>query len=118
MCIGITSGLSSILSGKLADAEWVSEIKLQQAAFTIEGIATICIPLAKSFEALIAITLVMGVCNGVIACLIGPIAFRIVGPRDVSQAIGFYFGILSIPFTVGPPLAGKHECTPMTRITV
>ena len=41
-------------------------------------------------------------------CLLGPIAFDIVGPAAASQAIGFLLGTFSIPFTVGPPVAGKE----------
>lgn len=75
-------------------------------AFLVLGISTVCIPFAKSFGALIGISLVMGVCDGVFVCLLGPIAFDIVGPAEASQAIGFLLGIFSIPFTIGPPVAG------------
>jgi len=117
LCLSITSGVSRIVCGKLADLAWVSRLKMQQAAFLVLGVSTMCIPVATSFEALIAIALVMGVCDGVFVCLLGPIAFDIVGPGEASQAIGFLLGIFSIPFTVGPPLAGTlvipHSYSPV-----
>lgn len=106
LCLSITSGISRIICGKLADIPWVSRIKMQQLAFLILGISTICIPFAGSFGALIGISLVMGICDGIFVCLLGPIAFDIVGPAEASQAIGFLLGIFSIPFTIGPPVAG------------
>lgn len=106
LCLSITSGISRILAGKLADFKCVNRIHMQQIAFVIMGAATACIPLSASFEGLIAICLVMGICDGIFVCLLGPIAFDIVGPREASQAIGFLLGIFSIPFTVGPPIAG------------
>lgn len=107
LCLSITSGVSRIVCGKLADIQWISRIKMQQLALLVLGISTLCIPFAKSFGALIAISLVMGICDGVFVCLLGPIAFDIVGPGEASQAIGFLLGIFSIPFTIGPPVAGK-----------
>ena len=82
---------------------------MQQLAFAVLGISTLCIPFSASFGGLIAISLVMGVCDGIFVCLLGPIAFDIVGPGAASQAIGFLLGTFSIPFTVGPPVAGKAK---------
>lgn len=106
LCLSITSGVSRIVCGKLADIQWISRLKMQQLALLVLGISTLCIPFAKSFGALIGISLVMGICDGVFVCLLGPIAFDIVGPGEASQAIGFLLGIFSIPFTIGPPVAG------------
>lgn len=106
MCLSITSGVSRIICGKLADLPWVNRIRMQQFAFLILGVSTLCIPFASSFPWLIVISLAMGICDGVFVCLLGPIAFDIVGPGEASQAIGFLLGIFSIPFTAGPPIAG------------
>jgi len=106
LCLSITSGVSRIAVGKVADIPWVSRIKMQQFAFVILGAATLCIPFSSTFGGLIAISLVMGVCDGTFVCLLGPIAFDIVGPGEASQALGFLLGLFSIPFTIGPPVAG------------
>ncbi|KAG5276584.1 hypothetical protein AALO_G00107350 [Alosa alosa] len=48
----------------------------------------------------------MGLFDGCFICIMAPIAFELVGPQDVSQAIGFLLGMMSVPMTVGPPIAG------------
>ncbi|ESO87231.1 hypothetical protein LOTGIDRAFT_107137 [Lottia gigantea] len=106
MCLSITSGVGRIICGKLADMACVNRVIMQQTAFAIFGIAALCIPFADNFYGLIAICLVMGMCDGLFICLIGPIAFDLVGPTGASQAIGFLLGIFSIPLSVGPPIAG------------
>lgn len=70
------------------------------------GVVTACIPLSASYGGLVAISLIFGLCDGIFVCLLGPIAFDIVGHREASQAIGFLLGVFSVPFVVGPPTAG------------
>ena len=103
----ITSGVGRLVFGKVADLKCVNRVYLQQTSFLILGVVTACIPFSAYFEGLIAICLIMGVCDGIFVCLLGPIAFDLVGPSQASQAIGFLLGIFSIPFTVGPPIAGN-----------
>lgn len=107
MCISITSGLSRITFGLIADTSCISRMHMQQAAFILLGVTTSCIPFADSFVSLIIICLVMGLCDGLFICLLGPIAFDLVGEQGASQALGFLFSIFSVPMTVGPPVAGK-----------
>ena len=107
MCISVTSGVSRILFGILADANCISRVRMQQGAFALLAVSTSCIPFAPSFEVLIVICLVMGLCDGLFICLLGPIAFDLVGETGASQALGFLFAIFSLPMTVGPPLAGE-----------
>ncbi|ESO87229.1 hypothetical protein LOTGIDRAFT_107307 [Lottia gigantea] len=106
LCIGITSGVSRIISGKLADLACVNRVRMQQSALVTIGITTLCIPFAVNFYGLIVMCLVFGICDGLFICLVGPIAFDLVGPTGASQAIGFLLGIFSIPLSVGPPIAG------------
>ncbi|RUS74853.1 hypothetical protein EGW08_017377 [Elysia chlorotica] len=106
MCLAITSGLARIVMGKVADFKWVNRVRMQQLAFLLLGVCTLCLPWSPTFGGLIALCLVMGICDGAFICLLGPIAFDIVGEMGASQALGFLFGIFSIPMTVGPPVAG------------
>lgn len=64
------------------------------------------IPVCHVFGGLIAVCLFMGLFDGCFICIMAPIAFELVGAQDVSQAIGFLLGFMSIPMTVGPPIAG------------
>ncbi|XP_074650030.1 monocarboxylate transporter 10-like [Tubulanus polymorphus] len=106
MCIGGVSGVSRLAAGKLSDSPKINRIRLQQGSFAIMGILTTLIPLANAFWQLAIICVIMGLCDGTFVCLLGPIAFDIVGPRGASQAMGFLLGLLSIPMTAGPPIAG------------
>lgn len=49
----------------------------------------------------------MGLFDGCFISIMAPIAFELVGAEDVSQAIGFLLGLMSVPMTVGPPIAGE-----------
>lgn len=65
------------------------------------------IPLCNVFGGLIAVCLLMGLFDGCFISIMAPIAFELVGAKDVSQAIGFLLGLMSVPMTVGPPVAGR-----------
>ena len=107
MCIGATSGVGRLIFGKVADCPGMNRVRMQQCSFALLGALTACIPLAKNFGGLIAITLLMGLSDGCFVCLLGPIAFDLLGPQGATQGLGFLFGIMSIPMTVGPPVAGR-----------
>ena len=107
ICLGATSGVSRLICGKLADLNGVNRVRMQQFAFFILGISTACIPFAGNFYILVAIVLLMGICDGCFVCLLGPIAFDLLGPNGAAQGLGCLLGLMSIPMTAGPPLAGK-----------
>ncbi|XP_035880464.1 monocarboxylate transporter 10 isoform X2 [Phyllostomus discolor] len=75
-------------------------------SFLFIGLMSMMIPLCNIFGALIAVCLIMGIFDGCFISIMAPIAFELVGARDVSQAIGFLLGFMSVPMTVGPPIAG------------
>nr|XP_060472385.1 monocarboxylate transporter 10 isoform X2 [Panthera onca] len=75
-------------------------------SFFFIGLMSMMIPLCGVFGALIAVCLIMGLFDGCFISIMAPIAFELVGAQDVSQAIGFLLGFMSIPMTVGPPIAG------------
>ncbi|XP_059128505.1 monocarboxylate transporter 10 [Peromyscus eremicus] len=107
MCIGITSGVGRLLFGRIADyVPGIKKVYLQVLSFFFIGLMSMMIPLCSVFGALIAVCLVMGLFDGCFISIMAPIAFELVGPQDASQAIGFLLGFMSIPMTVGPPVAG------------
>lgn len=79
------------------------------ASFFVIGLMSTMIPLCGVFGALIAVCLLMGLFDGCFICIMAPIAFELVGANDVSQAIGFLLGLMSVPMTVGPPIAGQTQ---------
>lgn len=107
MCIGITSGVGRLIFGRVADyVHGVNKVYLQVASFFVIGLMSMMIPLCHIFGGLIAVCLLMGLFDGCFICIMAPIAFELVGAKDVSQAIGFLLGLMSVPMTVGPPIAG------------
>ncbi|XP_019501897.1 PREDICTED: monocarboxylate transporter 10 isoform X1 [Hipposideros armiger] len=107
MCLGITSGVGRLLFGRIADyVPGVKKVYLQVLSFLFIGVMSMMIPLCRVFGALIAVCLIMGLFDGCFISIMAPIAFELVGAQDVSQAIGFLLGFMSIPMTVGPPIAG------------
>ncbi|XP_002738534.1 monocarboxylate transporter 10-like [Saccoglossus kowalevskii] len=106
-CLGATSLIGRLIFGKVADIPNVSRIALQQVSFLVIGVMCTLIPLASShYAAIIVAVLVMGIFDGCFVSLMGPIAFDIVGAENASQAIGFILGLMSVPLTLGPPIAG------------
>ncbi|XP_053448648.1 monocarboxylate transporter 10 [Nycticebus coucang] len=107
MCIGITSGVGRLLFGRIADyVPSAKKVYLQVLSFCFIGLMSMMIPLCGVFGALIAVCLIMGLFDGCFISIMAPIAFELVGAQDVSQAIGFLLGFMSVPMTVGPPIAG------------
>lgn len=107
MCLGITSGIGRLIFGRVADyVPGAKKVYLQVISFFVIGFLSMMIPLCRVFGGLIAVCLLMGLFDGCFICLMAPIAFELVGAQNVSQAIGFLLGLMSIPMTVGPPIAG------------
>lgn len=109
MCLGATSGVSRLVCGQIADYPHVNRVRMQQFAFFVLGVSTACIPLAKHFWILVVIVLIMGICDGCFVCLLGPIAFDLLGPAGAAQGLGCLLGLMSIPMTIGPPVAGMNN---------
>lgn len=137
MCIAITSAIGRILFGKLSDFKWVNSIFLQQVtrnlciyllfvrwyplrtitvtdnvafqlSFVVIGTVSILIPLMKDYNSLLRLTFILGLFDGCFITVVGPIAFKFCGPKGAGQAIGFLLGLISIPITIGPTVAGMY----------
>ncbi|XP_060769506.1 monocarboxylate transporter 10 [Neoarius graeffei] len=107
MCLGITSGVGRLFFGRVADyVPGVYKVFLQVMSFMVIGVMSMLIPVCNVFGGLVAVCLLMGLFDGCFICIMAPIAFELVGPDNVSQAIGFLLGMMSVPMTVGPPVAG------------
>ncbi|KAJ8337933.1 hypothetical protein SKAU_G00368990 [Synaphobranchus kaupii] len=79
VCIGASSGLGRLVFGKVGDLiPGVSKIYMQVASFAVLGLVSMMIPLCRVFESLVV----------------------------ASQAIGYLLGLMSLPMTAGPPIAG------------
>ncbi|XP_065130664.1 monocarboxylate transporter 8 [Paramisgurnus dabryanus] len=107
VCIGASSGVGRLLFGKIGDLiPGVKKIYMQVASFIILGVMSMLIPKCTAFEGLVVVLIFMGLCDGCFITIMAPIAFELVGPMQASQAIGYLLGLMAIPMTAGPPIAG------------
>ncbi|KAJ8014902.1 hypothetical protein DPEC_G00020600 [Dallia pectoralis] len=107
VCIGASSGVGRLLFGKVGDLiPGAKKIWMQTASFMVLGLMSILIPLCTVFEGLIVVCVFLGLCDGCFITIMAPIAFELVGPMQASQAIGYLLGLMALPMTAGPPIAG------------
>ncbi|KAM9127130.1 monocarboxylate transporter 8 isoform 3-T4 [Pangshura tecta] len=107
VCLGATSGLGRLVSGRIGDCiPGLKKIFLQVASFMLLGLMCMMIPQCQAFEGVIVVCLFLGLCDGFFITIMAPIAFELVGPMQASQAIGYLLGLMAIPMTAGPPIAG------------
>nr|XP_033487623.1 monocarboxylate transporter 8 [Epinephelus lanceolatus] len=107
VCIGASSGVGRLAFGKIGDhIPGLKKIYMQVASFFALGLMSILIPQCSVFEGLVAVCVFLGLCDGCFLTMMAPIAFELVGPMQASQAIGYILGLMSLPMTAGPPIAG------------
>ncbi|XP_076015699.1 monocarboxylate transporter 8 [Genypterus blacodes] len=107
VCIGASSGVGRLAFGKLGDLiSGVQKIYMQVVSFLALGLMSMMIPQCSVFEGLVVVCVFLGLCDGCFLTMMAPIAFELVGPMQASQAIGYLLGLMAVPMTAGPPIAG------------
>lgn len=81
----------------------------QVVSFITLGLMSVMIPQCSVFEGLVVVCVFLGLCDGCFLTMMAPIVFELVGPMQASQAIGYLLGLMSIPMTAGPPIAGEKD---------
>lgn len=80
----------------------------QVGSFMALGLMSMMIPQCSVFEGLVVVCVFLGLCDGCFLTMMAPIAFELVGPMQASQAIGYLLGLMALPMTAGPPIAGEE----------
>ncbi|XP_070615757.1 monocarboxylate transporter 8 [Erythrolamprus reginae] len=107
VCIGSMSGIGRLASGHIGDLiPGLKKIYLQVASFITLGIMCMMLLQCQAFWGVIVVCLFLGLCDGLFITIMAPIAFELVGPMEASQAIGYLLGLMAIPMSAGPPIAG------------
>ncbi|KAG7282035.1 hypothetical protein CRUP_020140 [Coryphaenoides rupestris] len=107
VCIGASSGVGRLAFGKIGDhVPGLQKIYMQATSFLVLGLMCILIPQCWVFEGLVGVCVLLGLCDGCFLTLMAPVAFELVGPMRASQAIGYLLGLMAVPMTAGPPIAG------------
>lgn len=103
--LAITSAVGRVFFGYLSDKRCINKIVLQQISYFVMGVLTIILGFTTVFWLIVLIALGMGLCEGGLISLIGPIAFELCGHKLAAQGIGCVLGITAYPMSFGPPLA-------------
>lgn len=106
MGIGITSCVGRLICGLISDLKGVKKIYLHQISLAGLGVLTSFLSMTNDYMIFLVLTLVMGFFDGFFISILGPIVYELCGPSGANQGVGFFFGLISIPIAIGPPLAG------------
>lgn len=85
----------------------VNRLIMFQSSILIIGASTALLSLATSYAGLVLYAVTFGFFDG---CFVGQVAVvtsSIVGMKHLGVALGYLFGSIAIPMTLGPPVAGK-----------
>lgn len=110
--LSIMSTVGRVIFGKICELRWVNKVYVYQFSVFIIGISTMICPITEGYAGLLTYSLVFGFFDG---CFVGQVAVitgEIAGKNRLSQAVGNMFGVLAIPMSFGPPVAGwLYEAT-------
>jgi MCP family monocarboxylic acid transporter-like MFS transporter 10 len=106
MCMSQTVG--KIACGKFADLRCANRLLMAQLSLLVIAVGGCLLPLATSYSALVTYAIVQGFFDGCYVVLIGLITHDIVGKELMADAVGSVYFMISIPMTMGPPVAGKY----------
>ncbi|KAL9954165.1 hypothetical protein ACROYT_G041666 [Oculina patagonica] len=106
MFLGISSGGARLLIGRLCDMKAVNIRYINQLGIAVAGLATLLLPLAKSYVSVAFYTAVFGFADGAFITSQNVILLSIVGPERRDAAFGFGCMLCSFALASGPPLAG------------
>ena len=107
--LSIMSTLGRVIFGKICELRWVNKVYVYQFSVFIIGLSTMICPITEGYAGLLTYSLVFGFFDG---CFVGQVAVitgEIAGKNRLSQAVGNMFGVLAIPMSFGPPVAGKKK---------
>ena len=105
--LSIMSTVGRVIFGKLCEMRCVNKLYVYQFSLFAIGLSTVICPITESYAGLVAYSVVFGFFDG---CFVGQVAVitgDIAGKKRLSQAIGNMFGVVAIPMSLGPPVAGK-----------
>lgn len=107
MFLGISSVASGLLIGRLCDVKSVNIRYINQLGIAVAGLATLLLPLARSYVSVAFYTVVFGFAVGAFVTTQNVILLSIVGPDRRAAAFGFGQMLCAVALASGPPLAGE-----------
>uniref|UniRef100_A0A8D0H197 Solute carrier family 16 member 4 n=1 Tax=Sphenodon punctatus TaxID=8508 RepID=A0A8D0H197_SPHPU len=103
---GIAETVSQLLSGWIADQNWLKKIHYHKTYLFLCGITNLLCPLATTFPLLMTYSVVFAIfCGGYLALLL-PVLVDLIGVSRLHGSLGFASFFAGIVATTGPPIAG------------
>ena len=79
---------------------------MQQMAFMLWAVCLGTITFASDYTGIVIVVVLLGLCDGVMACVVVPILFDLLGPAGASAGLGSVFGLMAPLAVIGPFLTG------------
>ena len=118
MFLGVSSASGRLLFGRLCDVKSINPRYVSQLSIALAGVATLLLPLARSYFAVACYTATFGFFDGAFMVSHSVILLDIVGPDRRAAAFGFGSMLFSFSVASGPPLAGERMSGGCTRWTL
>ncbi|XP_019479732.1 PREDICTED: monocarboxylate transporter 5 isoform X1 [Hipposideros armiger] len=103
---GITETVSQVISGWVADQNWIRKYHYHKSYLILCGITNLLAPLATTFPLLMTYTVFSAVFSGSYQALIIPQLVDMAGHSIMHRFMGFVCFFAGIALLSGPPLAG------------
>uniref|UniRef100_A0A6J0UYA0 Monocarboxylate transporter 5 n=1 Tax=Pogona vitticeps TaxID=103695 RepID=A0A6J0UYA0_9SAUR len=109
---GIIETVSLLLSGWIADQNWIKKYHYHKTYLTLCGITNLLGPLATTFPLLMTYSVTFAIFSGGYLALLLPVLVDLVGAPNFHSALGFASFVAGIGVIAGPPIAGwLYDCT-------
>ena len=102
------SGLVGFVAGVAGDLPAISRVTMQQMALMLWSVCLGTITFASNYTCIVGIVVLLGLCDGVMACVVVPILFDLLGPAGASAGLGSVFGLMAPLAVIGPFLTGGY----------
>lgn len=103
---GITEAVSQIISGWIADQNWIKKYHYHKSYLILCGITNLLAPLATTFPLLMTYTIFFAVFAGGYLAMILPVLVDLAGNTRVQNFLGLSSFFAGMAVLSGPPIAG------------
>ncbi|XP_015262044.1 PREDICTED: monocarboxylate transporter 5 [Gekko japonicus] len=103
---GITETVCLLLSGWIADQNWIKKYHYHKAYLILCGVTNLLGPLATTFPTLMAYAVFFAIFSGGYLALLLPVLVDLVGAPGFHSALGLASFIAGFGVIAGPPIAG------------
>lgn len=103
---GITETVSQLISGWIADQNWIKKYQYHKSYLILCGVTNLLAPLATTFPLLMAYTIIFAIFAGGYLALILPVLVDLSKNSRVHKFLGHASFFAGIAVLSGPPIAG------------